>query len=205
MVSACSGLGYLFNALGLGVIFSYFFQRRAWKVALLLLSMIPFAIVANASRLACIGIWPIFEKGLWHASFGLSIFIVGFDYLKGVNWLLNYAAPPLSLVGQLPAADSLGSSAALSIPALASPSIPTWPQACSSSCWPGPWAIAGVESVPVPLKQSFDHFPMQLGPWKGRQVQVDPEMVAATGADTVLNADFMNPDSGPGLLVDCLL
>ena len=95
VVAACSGLGYLFNALGLGVIFCYFFQRRAWKVTLLLLSMIPFAIVANATRLACIGIWPIFEKGLWHASFGLSIFIMGFDYLKGINWLLNYAAAEL--------------------------------------------------------------------------------------------------------------
>ena len=69
----------------------------------------------------------------------------------------------------------------------------------------GPWAIAGVEAVPVPLKQSFDHFPMQLGPWEGRHVHVDPEIVAATGADKVLNADFMNPDSRPGLFVDCLL
>ena len=96
VVAACSGLGYLFNALGLAVIFCYFFQRRAWKVAVLLLSMIPFAIIANASRLATIGIWPIFEKGLWHASFGLSIFIVGFDYLKGINWILNYFSPAAS-------------------------------------------------------------------------------------------------------------
>jgi hypothetical protein len=53
-------------------------------VAVLLLSMVPFTILVNASRLATIGIWPIFEKGLWHASFGLSIFILGLIIKKGL-------------------------------------------------------------------------------------------------------------------------
>ena len=33
-----------------------------------------------------------------------------------------------------------------------------------------PWAVKGVEAVPVPLKQEFKHFPLQLGPWEGRHV-----------------------------------
>jgi EpsI family protein len=61
----------------------------------------------------------------------------------------------------------------------------------------GPTAVAGVQAVPVPLKQSFDQFPMQLGPWEGRRVHIDPEILAATGADTALSADYMNPGQGP--------
>jgi hypothetical protein len=59
-----------------------------------------------------------------------------------------------------------------------------------------PFAVKGVEVTPMPLKQSFDRFPMQLGPWEGRHVPIDPEIVAATGGDTVLNADFSNPGQG---------
>jgi exosortase D (VPLPA-CTERM-specific) len=202
VVAACSGLGYLFNALGLGIIFCYFFQRRAWKVALLLLAMIPFAIVGNASRLATIGIWPIFEKGLWHASFGLSIFIVGFDYLKGINWILNYFSPSTPHPSPLPSRGEGKIPTALEpvAPIAPSPRLAFYPYLAAGLVLvllAGPWAIAGVEAVPVPLKQSFSRFPIQLGPWEGKHVHVDPEIVAATGASTVLNADFMNPGQGP--------
>ena len=174
VVAACSGLGYLFNALGLGVIFCYFFQRRAWKVAVLLLSMIPFAIIANASRLATIGIWPIFEKGLWHASFGLSIFIVGFDYLKGINWILNYFSPATLSSRNEGKGKRRGRIAAAhrsrSAPLAASPRFSFYPYLAAGLALVlliAPWAVKGVEAVPVPLKQSFDHFPCSWAPGRG--------------------------------------
>lgn len=196
VVAACSGLGYLFNALGLGVIFSYFFQRRAWKVAVLLLSMVPFAILANALRLATIGIWPIFEKGIWHASFGLSIFIVGFDYLKGVNWIVNRLSPAKKR--EEGGGKRAGKATAVApVPRSRFASYPHLAAGLALVLLAAPLAVAGVEAVPVPLKQSFERFPLQLGPWEGRHVYIEPEMVAATGADTVLNAEFVNPAKGP--------
>jgi exosortase len=50
MVEACSGLRYILALFALGVIFCYFFQRRLWKILLLLMVLIPSAIVANAFR-----------------------------------------------------------------------------------------------------------------------------------------------------------
>ncbi|AEB10023.1 exosortase C-terminal domain/associated protein EpsI [Desulfobacca acetoxidans] len=207
VVAACSGLGYLFNALGLGVIFCYFFQRQAWKVVLLLLAMIPFAIVGNATRLACIGIWPIFEKGFWHASFGLSIFILGFDYLRGINWLLNYVSPmstreegkgkgekDADLIHEMPIPNP---ESTLPGPRPRFSSYASLAAGLVLVLVISPFAVRGVQVTPVPLKQSFERFPMQLGPWEGRHVHVESSIVAATGADKVLNADFTNPAQGP--------
>ena len=207
VVAACSGLGYLFNALGLGVIFCYFFQRRAWKVVVLLLSMIPFAIVANATRLATIGIWPIFEKGLWHASFGLSIFIVGFDYLKGINWLVNRLSPEKKREegkGKREKGEGKSEQGVSSMPEAPTAPAPRtrlgfYPHLAAGLALvllAGPVAVAGVEAVPVPLKQDFRSFPLQLGPWQGRHVYIEPELVAATGADHTLNAEFVHPGQG---------
>ncbi len=203
VVVACSGLGYLFNALGLGIIFCYFFQRRLWKAAVLLLAMVPFAIVANASRLATIAIWPIFEKGIWHTAFGLSLFIVGFDYLRGLNWVLEKLQPskaqnsnPPALAsegGDNPTANSLSRSRFSFYPYLAA--------GLALVLVVGPLAVAGVEAIPVPLKQDFRYFPLQLGSWQGRHVPIEPELVAATGADKVLNAEFVNQELGPPVLL----
>ena len=166
---------------------------------MLLLSMIPFAIIANATRLATIGIWPIFEKGLWHASFGLSIFIVGFDYLKGINWILNYFSPAASREeGRERRRDSGAPSEP--IPLAAGPRFSFYPYLAAGLALvllAAPLAVKGVEAVPVPLKQEFKHFPLQLGPWEGRHVHMDPEIFAATGADKFLNANYLNPNQGP--------
>lgn len=203
VIAACSGLGYLFNALGLGIIFCYFFQRQLWKVAVLLLAMVPFAIVGNASRLATIAIWPVFEKGFWHTAFGLSLFILGFDYLKGINWLLEKihpsAAKGSNLIDQATKdndhqADSLPPRSRLSF-------YPYLAAGLALILVASPLAVAGVEAIPVPLKQDFRYFPMQLGPWQGRHVYIEPDLVAATGANNVLNAEFVNQGLGPPVLL----
>lgn len=195
VVAACSGLGYLITATALAIIFCYFFQRQLWKVALLLFAMVPFAIVANAIRLVIIGIWPIFEKGVWHASIGLSVFMLGLDYLRGLNWLLNRLSPPPT-----PDADTAAGAVVSTVPTVTSA-----PQPWYAAYGPlvaglllivtlSPFAIQGVEAVPVPLKQEFRYFPMELGPWRGKHVYIEPELVAGTGADSFLNTSYINPD-----------
>ncbi|OPX19024.1 MAG: EpsI family protein [Desulfobacca sp. 4484_104] len=49
---------------------------------------------------------------------------------------------------------------------------------------------------PVALKQSFAHFPMQLGFWQGHHTFIDPEELKATQSHAHLSADFSNPDHG---------
>ena len=46
---------------------------------------------------------------------------------------------------------------------------------------------------PVPLRQTLDNLPLQLGAWQGRHISIDPVMVRATRATAYLNADYTHP------------
>ena len=45
---------------------------------------------------------------------------------------------------------------------------------------------------PMPLRQTFDNFPLHLGAWQGRHTYIDPVMVKATRSTAYLNADYTN-------------
>lgn len=188
IVAACSGLRYAINLVALGAIFCYFFQRRFWKVTIILACLVPFTIFANAARIASIGIFPILQKGLWHSSIGLSIFLLGFDYLKLINWTLNRGQPATS-AASLPKIkairkDSLAASASAFTPFLIT--ALTLVMVFGTVAW-------GVATAPPkPLLQAFDRFPMQLGPWRGQESLIDPDIFKVTTADTYLNANYAN-------------
>ncbi len=190
VVDACSGLGYLFNGLILGIIFCYFFQRTWWKALLLLLAVIPAAVVANASRVASIAIFPYLAEGFWHMAFGLSIFIVGFDYLRGVNWLLNRWQPPVPVGPRAPVAPPA---------APAGPRPSWWPQLLGAFLLVvlmQPVLQRLAVAQPVPLLQSFDHFPLQLGDWQGRRSYVDEAIFRRLGRPEYVEAVYAKPGEG---------
>ena len=165
VVAACSGLRYLVNLLIMGVIFCYFFQRRTWKAMILLLSLVPYAILGNALRLATIGIFPVFGGGWWHTSLGLSIFLVGFDYLKVINWGLNYLVPKapepaFKKVPAEPVSSALRSRANLSPYLLAVLGVVLL----------GGYLVHLVpQAIAMPPIQSLENFPMKLGSWQGKR------------------------------------
>lgn len=188
VVAACSGLRYILSLLALGIIYCYFFQRRLWKGALLLISLVPAAILANATRIATMGIYPVLQTGFWHEFTGWLIFIFCFACLGLLNWGLNYLEP------QTPK------------PA------PAQPPPSETSRTPSgytPFLIAGLAMIvlsgaliytigsprPVPLLQSFDHFPLQIGPWQGQRSYMDPHIFKEIDADSYFDANFSNPDN----------
>src|SRR5665648_1072659 len=72
----------------------YFFQRRLWKILLLLMLLIPSAIVANAFRVMAMGIIPaLLLPGFWHAFSGWLIFVFCLGILSLINWILNKLQP----------------------------------------------------------------------------------------------------------------
>ncbi len=185
VVAACSGLRYIVNMWALGVIFCYFFQRRLWKVAVLILALVPYAIIGNAVRITIIGIWPIFEKGWWHSSLGLTIFLLGFDYLRLINTGLNRLQPPVRR---------------RKTPGMA-PVLPgrTWSRlspyllaAVVVVVVGGPLAHRAANAPPVPLQQEFQHFPLTLGAWHGNFVPIDAKIFEVTTADSYFNAAYHN-------------
>ena len=192
VVGACSGLRYLVNLLIMGVIFCYFFQRRTWKAMVLLLSLVPYAILGNALRLATIGIFPVFRDGWWHSSLGLSIFLVGFDYLKLVNWGLNYIFPTGSgaCIGEGPSKRSVQRQPGVRL---------------------SPYLLAGVgmillggylvhlvpQAIAMPPIQSLENFPMTVGTWLGtRQFIVDEQVLQSLDCDSYIDIDYVNPSHG---------
>lgn len=193
VVSACSGLRYILALLALGIIYCYFYQRRPWKAAILIIAVIPAAIIANALRVAAMGIFPAIQEGFWHGFSGWLIFVFCFAFLALLSWILNYLWPPSpELPTQAPAEEENK---------LVEPVRPSYCPyligALVLVMLAGPLARGLANVPPVPLKQSFDNFPVQLGPWQGYGVYIDPAMVKATAASSYVNMDFVSPKNGP--------
>jgi len=191
MVEACSGLRYILALFALGVIFCYFFQRRLWKILLLLMVLIPSAIVANALRVMGMGIIPALQQpGFWHAFSGWLIFVFCLGILSLINWILN-KIQPLSAIPPDPfAPPTPAPRRALAIESYLVLAV-------ILVCLGGPIAIRVARAPAVELGQSFDRFPMELGPWHGQLAHIDPEMVKATQSDAHLNAAFTHPGQPP--------
>lgn len=189
VVAACSGLRYLLNLLYLGIVFCYFFQRRAWKVAVLLGSVFPYAIIANALRLTLIGIFPILEKGWWHTSIGMTIFIFGFDYLKAVNWGVNkIQAPPADSAAPEPGALSATPQASWNL----QPAVYLATGALLILL--GGSTVHSLATVaPTPLHQSLAEFPLTIDSWQGRHIPVEPGIMKALQADETLHVNYYDP------------
>jgi exosortase D (VPLPA-CTERM-specific) len=194
VVAACSGLGYILALLALGIIFCYFCQRRPWKAAILLISLIPAAIIANALRVAAMGIFPSLQQRFWHSFSGWLIFLLCFGFLGLLNRMLNYLGAPrpaptpaVAVTPGTPAAPGHN----------APPSyLPYLISALALTLAVGPVVMRLGHASPTPVLQSFDNFPMQLGAWEGHWAPIAPKMVRATGASAHLNAEFRNGQEG---------
>jgi len=192
VVAACSGLRYILSLLALGLIYCYFFQRSVWKAAIIIIAIIPLAILANALRVAAMGIYPALqEEGFLHSFSGWLIFIFCFGFLGLLNKTMNYLqrpAPPLAekkhstespltsretgiflykyLVGGLILILLLG---------------------------PLTLKIANFNYVSLPLRQSFDQFPLKLGPWQGKRIYINPAEEKTLQSDHYIDIQFVNP------------
>lgn len=187
IVSACSGLRYILALSALGIIFCYFYQRRPWKAALLLLSLLPAAISANALRVAGMGIFPALQEGFWHGFSGWLIFIFCFGFLSLLNLLLNHIQP-----GTQGEVESAAPPETVEVDGRRSAYLP-YLIALIIVLGVGGFAQVVGKIPPMPLLQSLDNFPLGLGPWQGKRSYIDPAMFRATGADSYLNADFRAP------------
>lgn len=187
VVAACSGLRYILALLALGIIYCYFFQRRLWKVAVLLAALIPTAILVNSLRLVAMAFFPVLVAGFWHTFSGWLIYLLSLAFLALINWILNRLWP-----------ESVIAQADQPITAEMRPESPRKSL--------GPYLLAALVFVlianplvhrvgkasPVHLRQGFDNFPLQLGPWHGRHTPIDPEMLDATGSHAHVYVDYRN-------------
>ena len=85
VVEACSGIRSLLSLTFLALVYGYFFEKRPSIRIVLLVSTVPIAIIANASRVTLTGILtevkPEIAEGFFHLLEGWVIFIVAFAIL----------------------------------------------------------------------------------------------------------------------------
>ena len=99
VAEACSGIRSLVSLFTLGIVFGYFVDRRPWVRALIALSAVPVAILANGLRVASAGVaahnfGAAGVEGLFHEFSGWVVFIIAFLMMLGFQRLLQRLVPP---------------------------------------------------------------------------------------------------------------
>lgn len=200
VVEACSGVRYLFPLLSLSFLLSYMFKARLWKRAFVFLSTIPIAIFLNSLRIAIVGVtvelWgSAMAEGLLHDFEGVSVFVGGIAFLLLEIWILQ----------------RIGSPGELRFDSLRLPSLKSFPRPAvglpTVLCGAFLLIALGLSAVlpmflpqylaPVALRQSFNSFPMQLGPWVGKRNFIDPKELTVLGTDDYLLADYARSGEPP--------
>ena len=94
VVEACSGIRSLLTLSFLSLVYAYFFDKKVWMRAGLLVATVPIAIVANASRVTVSGLLsqvnPELAEGLFHSAAGWLIFMFGLLLLVAVHVTVNW-------------------------------------------------------------------------------------------------------------------
>ncbi|MEA2108936.1 MAG: VPLPA-CTERM-specific exosortase XrtD [Pseudomonadota bacterium] len=174
VVDACSGIRYLFPIIILGLLLAWFFRAHWWKRLVLVLSTIPLIVFANGVRIALTGILyepfgPKIAEGFLHDFAGWFTFMVALAVLLPEMWLLNkipFGRPPAK---QVPVKVKTSGS-----------SLPVWPKLAVAVLLLG-LTLAVSQGVDfrekVPAKQSFSHFPLELGEWRGQRQTMETRFI----------------------------
>jgi exosortase D (VPLPA-CTERM-specific) len=173
VADACSGLRYLFPLMTIGFLMAYFYKGRLWKRVFLFLSSIPITLLMNSLRVGIIGItvehWGIgMAEGFLHEFQGWAVFMLSAAVMLGEIAVLNGMGHERGTWRQL---------FGLEFPA------PTPTHALiRHRRLPTSFIAAGALLVVFfaidigmpraaelyPVRASFSEFPLQLGPWHGR-------------------------------------
>jgi exosortase len=99
VAEACSGIRSLVSLFTLGLVFGYFVDRRVWVRAVIALSAVPVAILANGLRVASAGVaaynfGSAGVEGLFHEFSGWVVFVLAFLMMFGLQRLLQRFLPP---------------------------------------------------------------------------------------------------------------
>lgn len=189
VVDACSGIRYLFPIIILGLILAWFFRAHWWKRLVLVLSTIPLIIFANGVRIALTGILyeplgPKIAEGFLHDFAGWFTFMVALAVLLPEMWILRkipFGRPPTGKIF-LPPKEPVSQS-------------PVWPKCAVVVLLLGV-TLAVSQGVnfreKVPAKQSFSHFPLQLGAWRGQRETMEQRFIDTLDLSDYAIVDYRN-------------
>ena len=95
VVEACSGIRSLLSLSFLSLVYAYFFDKKPWMRAALLVATVPIAVTANAFRVTMTGVLSEYKKeladGFFHAAEGWVVFLIALAFLVLVHQVLDRA------------------------------------------------------------------------------------------------------------------
>jgi exosortase D (VPLPA-CTERM-specific) len=196
VVDACSGMRFLFPLLALGVLYAYFFERVKWKRIFCVIATLPIAVLCNGLRIGITGILTSYygkeaAEGFFHDFEGWAMFVVAFICLYLLGRLLRFF-PPACLPAET---ENAGQEVA---------------ESGGQRTGPGAFylsvillAIVGALTLStgalpaMKIEGGITGFPLAFGGWQGRSAFVDPEVVAASGAEESFSGHYENGKDEP--------
>jgi exosortase D (VPLPA-CTERM-specific) len=213
MVDACSGLRYVIPLIVMGLLFAYFFKAAFWKRGILVISTVPLAIVTNSIRVALTGIlheaWgPEVSAGFFHYFSGAFIFVFSLAMLVGEMKVLSFRFQVLSKVhptkpinekrarvashntqSQQPQTSNLKPKTKKGLEAFFQPHF----LAASILLTIMVILSQGIEfREKIPIKKSFEHFPIGVGEWAGVRQIMDQRFIDELDLSDYVIIDYLN-------------
>lgn len=196
VAAACSGVRFLVSIIAIGIPLAHLTQRTWFRKIGLVLFAILVAIIANGVRVALIGVWAYNNgdadiHGPFHVLYGVFVSWVGFIVLFAGAWFLS-KGPEGNECSAISGKSLKGTKIELRY------QWNRWYKALQSDKVKKPLNVAIIllmviggyyylhNTVPIPLKDGFNTFPMIIGEWKGEDVDPGLETLRLDWADEEL-------------------
>lgn len=192
VVDACNGLRYLFPLIILGILLAYFFRAAFWKKAILVISTLPLSIITNSLRIALTGI--LYEvwgskvaEGFFHGFSGWFIFMFSLGVLLLEMWILKKVQGSRFKIQdskQQERGRVGGIQNSFSLPQFVVTVILLGATLALSQ---------GIEfREKIPIKKSFDRFPLKVGEWSGNRQTMEQKFIDALDLSDYAIIEYQN-------------
>ena len=197
VVDACNGLRYLFPLIILGILLAYFFRAAFWKKAILVISTLPLSIITNSLRIALTGI--LYEvwgskvaEGFFHGFSGWFIFMFSLGVLLLEMWILKRVGVKW-LNGKL-VESSNGEWVESSSKDQRLRSLLQSQFLVAVILLGLTWGLShGIEfREKIPIKKSFDRFPLKVGEWSGNRQTMEQKFIDALDLSDYAIIEYQN-------------
>ena len=190
VVDACSGLRYFVPLILMSLLFGYFYCRRLWQKAVLLVFVLPLSILVNGLRIFATGmlhVWghPELAEDFFHDFSGWVVFMIAGAILFGCSMLLKRFGRASDAE---PIVDDGGRTVKPMVPVAVTVIL------CLIFVGSG-YALQRLPSAAnLPARTSFDTFPMTIGGWEARRSYLSEEILDSLWADDYVSATYYHQD-----------
>jgi exosortase D (VPLPA-CTERM-specific) len=198
VAEACSGIRSLLSLVTLAIIYGYLMESRKWVRVVLACSALPIAVAANSFRVFGTGLlvqyWdPDKAKGFFHVFSGWLIFVVSLIMLFALHRVISriWKDRPQE---KSTASGIRGDRGTAATPAV-TPTKHGWLRFGTAALL----MLAAAAALQAhsqgeffPHREPLNSLPLQVGPWTGRDVSIDPQTLEILGAGDFLLRDYEN-------------